>query len=229
MSSLHVIGSAVEGRSLEEGPPEAQSTEEAIRGLFEGDGTVTLVTAFFTANAYHDLASDIRAFLDRSPDNELVCVLGGGADQVSSTIVRDLLHLDRADQVHLYRYSQKFLHAKLYARAGPDPVIVLTSANLTRTAFEQNVEFGTVITGESVEDPMVEPFFDWLDALVAESQPFRRRHLFVPLRLGVTITNWGKKARLVPLGRAVRIVPLRVALFLSVVGWLVAGRPWIGL
>lgn len=202
MAALDVVGTQL---------TEAR-TKDAVRRLFDDDGTVYLVSGFFTANAYEALVEDIRRFLDRDDDNELVVVLGSGADQFSPAIVRDLWRLDTANQVRIYKYPHGFLHAKLYVRIGPAPTVVLSSANLTRVAFEQNLEVGAVIRGESLDDPHIEPFVDWLDELVAVCSPLRRRDLLAPFRLVTTLRNWSAKGRLLPARQAAKRATVPVAL-----------------
>lgn len=192
-------------------------TKDAVRQLFDGDGTIYLVSGFFTANAYRTLRDDIRRFLERDRHNELVVVLGSGADQFSPSIVRDLWRLDTDDQVHIYTYADGFLHAKLYVRVGPSPTVVLSSANLTRVAFEQNLELGAVIHGDSLDDPHIRPFVQWLDDLVAVCVPIDRRFLLAPYRVMTTLRNWTNKGRLLPAGQAVRRATLPVTLLILVV------------
>lgn len=179
-----------------------RGAENAVRELFAENGTVYLITGFFTANAYRSLRSDVLAFLDRSAENELVLVVGSGADQFSASIARDLWRLDAPGTVRIYRYPHGFLHAKLYVRAGPSPAVVIGSANLTRVAFEQNLEVGAVIRGGSVDDPAVQPFLQWVEGVVAVCQPLRRRDLSTPVRLLTTVKNWSNKGRLLPVKQA---------------------------
>ncbi|AUX08692.1 hypothetical protein AArcSl_1055 [Halalkaliarchaeum desulfuricum] len=79
------------------------------------------MTGFFTAPASHELREEIREFLDRSPDNDIVIVVGNGADQFSATIARDLWDLDVKGSLRLCKYPHGFLHAKLYTRHGSSP------------------------------------------------------------------------------------------------------------
>lgn len=198
-------------------------TEDAVRHLFEDDGTIYLVTGFFTANAYRSLRGDIRSFLDRSAGNELVVVIGSGADQFSTGIARDLWQLETAGRVRIYRYPRGFLHAKLYVRTGPSPVVIIGSANLTRVAFEQNLEVGAVLRGTDPDDALVRPFIDWVEEVVAICRPLRRRDLALPVRLMTTVRNWSKKGRLLPFGRAARRGILPFAVLVTVVAWRVLG------
>lgn len=194
-------------------------TEEAVRHLFERDGTVYLITGFFTANAYRSLRADILSFLHRSADNDLVVVVGAGADQFSAAIARDLWKLETPGRVRLYRYPRGFLHAKLYVRAGPSPVAIIGSANLTRVAFEQNLEVGAVVHGQSPTDPTFEPFLEWIEEVVEVCEPLRERDLSPTVRLFTTFRNWSKKGQLLPVRRAARRAVLPVVGLLTVVVW----------
>ncbi|AFZ73607.1 phospholipase D family protein [Natronobacterium gregoryi] len=175
-----------------------RTVDEQLRTLFEGDGTIYLVTGFFTYNAYHTLRPDIEAFLSRSTENELVIVVGPTADQFSATIARDLWQLDSGEQVHLYKYPDGFLHAKLYVRTGEHPAVVVGSANLTQVAFEQNLELSAYVEGDGPDDARIEPFADWIDDLLEVCKPVRRRDLFKPVMLSKTLVNWTKKGKLLP-------------------------------
>ena len=192
-----------------------RTVDEQIRRLFESDGTIYLVTGFFTYNAYHTLRPEIEDFLSRSPENELVVVVGPAADQFSSTIARDLRTLDDGEQVHLYKYPDGFLHAKLYLRIGPNPAVVVGSANLTQVAFEQNLELSASLECDR-DGEHVEPFHEWVEALLEHCEPVRRRDLVKPVMLARTVVNWINKGKLLP-SRAVlghRMVHVLVLLVL---------------
>lgn len=212
MQEPEIVGTHVTGR----GP------SNAVRQLFEEDGTVYLVTGFFTATAYYELRDDVVSFLDRSPDNELVLVVGTGADQFSPIVARDLWSIDDHGQVRIYRYPHGFLHAKLYARTGPPPTAIVGSANLTRVAFEQNLEMSAVVRGDSSDDPRIRPYLDWIEDLLAVCEPLRRRDLFAPLRYATTLRNWANKGRLIS-RRHAAFVSLRSVVFFAVVAWLLFG------
>ncbi|EMA36347.1 phospholipase D family protein [Halobiforma nitratireducens] len=175
-----------------------RTVDEQLRTLFEEDGTIYLVTGFFTYNAYHTLRPDIEAFLSRSSENELVIVVGPAADQFSATIARDLWRLDSGDQVHLHKYPDGFLHAKLYVRTGEKPAVIIGSANLTQVAFEQNLELSAYVEGTGPGDERIAPFVDWIDDLLEVCEPITRRDLFKPVMLARTVTNWAKKGKLLP-------------------------------
>ncbi|ELZ01585.1 hypothetical protein C482_06022 [Natrialba chahannaoensis JCM 10990] len=175
-----------------------RNVEEQVTRLFEDDGTIYLVTGFFTYNAYRAMRPDIVAFLEREPTNELVIVVGAAADQFSATIARDLRDLDENEQVTLYNYPDGFLHAKLYLREGENPAVIVGSANLTQVAFEQNLELSAYVEGESMTDGRIEPFRAWIDDLLAVCDPIRRRDLFKPVMMAKTAVNWFNKGTLLP-------------------------------
>lgn len=202
-----------------------RGTKDIVQELLAENGTVYFVTGFFTSNAYWDLRPDILAFLNRSPDNRLVIVVGTGMDQFSSTIARDLWNIDSNDQINLYQYSQGFLHAKLYARDGPNPMALIGSANLTLVVFEQNLEMGLVLYDESRHSAELDAIFDWVDELLAISEPVRPRNVLFPIQLARTAVNWVNKGRLVPLSQKVRRMPVRVAIFIVFLIWLLFGIP----
>lgn len=179
------------------GGPEYRSITDALGELFDGNGTICLVVGYFTYNGYRSLRGDIERFLDRSPDNELVVVVGTASDQFSPRIARDLWDMDTDGQVELYRYPLG-LHAKLYLRDGPDPRMILTSANLTQVAFRYNVELGVEIATHDRDHPYIEPFRRWAEELVASAKPLRRRDLFAPIQMKNTVVNWTNKGRLLP-------------------------------
>lgn len=200
--------------------PGEHGFKDAIRDLFDGDGTVYLVTGFFTENAYRLFRDDIVAFLERSPDNALVVIANPSMDQFSAGVIRDLRRLNVPGEVTLLKYPYGFLHAKLYLRDGPEPMAVMGSANLTRGSFDYNLELGVTVRGESDD---IEPFRAWLDELVELSVPIRRRDQFLPMRLGATIVNWGNKGRLLPARQVfTRLTPI----LLVIIAFFLAS--WIG-
>lgn len=201
--------------------PGEHLVENSIRSLFTGDGTIYLITGFFTENAYRSLRSDIVGFLDRQADNELVIVANPTADQFSKWIARDLRSLDVPGSVKLLKYPGAFLHAKLYLRDGPEPKVILGSANLTRGAFAYNLEVGVVLEGSDRSDPEIAPFIEWVEQLIDESVPLRRFDLFFPKRVGMSLINWLNKGRLIPPRHAAtRLMPV----VLVVVGLLALAR-----
>lgn len=193
--------------------PGEHLVEHSIRSLFDGDGTIYLITGFFTENAYRSLRDDIIDFLKRRADNTLVVVANPTADQFSKSVATDLRSLDAPGSVRLLQYPRSFLHAKLYLRDGPDPMVILGSANLTRGAFAYNLEVGLVIEGDGPDDPEVRPFLDWTEELVAESTPISRRDLFFPVRVVNSVINWLNKGRLIPARfAATKAAPLMLAI-----------------
>ncbi|SDJ54306.1 phospholipase D-like domain-containing protein [Natronorubrum texcoconense] len=172
---------------------------DGITRLFDEDGTIYLVTGYFTNSAYRLIRPDIERFLSRSPENELVVVVSPTADQFTPSIARDLQQLD--DRIQLYKYPHGCLHAKLYVRTGDHPTAMVGSINLTRVAFEQNIELSVLVESDD-GDADIEPFVEWTDELLSICEPFRKRDLFRPVMLLNTISVWTNKARLLS-GRTV--------------------------
>lgn len=186
--------------------------QEALADLFAGDGTVYIVSGYFTYQGYLAIRDDIVSFLERSRDNELIAIVGPASDQFSARIASDLWALDDHDQVELYK-QPRGLHAKLYIRDGPEPMCILGSANITQVAFEYNIELGLEMTRESRDHPDLKPFFEWADEIVAVSEPLRRRDLLGPVQIGSSFVNWSNKARLLPKRNvALRVVPILLGL-----------------
>ncbi|MFU8868815.1 phospholipase D family protein [Natronococcus sp.] len=190
---------------------------EALIELFDGDGTVYLVSGYFTYQGYLAIRDAVVSFLERSRENELVAIVGPASDQFSARIARDLWALDDYGQVSLYK-QPRGLHAKLYVRDGPNPICIVGSGNITQVAFEYNVELNVVLRREHSDHPDVAQFLDWVDDIVAASEPLRRRDLLAPVLIGGTLTNWTNKARLLSVRDvAIRVVPvLLLLLVLSV-------------
>lgn len=187
---------------------------EALADLFAGDGTVYLVSGYFTYHGYLAIRDDIVSFLERSRDNELVAVVGPASDQFSARIAHDLWALDDHGQVHLYK-QPRGLHAKLYVRDGPNPRCIVGSANITQVAFEYNIELSVELTRESSEHPDLKQFLSWADELVAASEPLRRRDVIAPVQIGSSFVNWSNKARLLPTRNvALRVLPILLLLVL---------------
>ncbi len=203
--------------------PGEHLVEDTIRQLFDGDGTIYLVTGFFTGNAYRSLRDDIVGFLERSPDNELVILANPSADQFSKTVINDLRKIEQGDRLKLLKYPHGFLHAKLYVRDGPEPMAILGSANLTRGAFEYNLELGMVVEGDGPGDPTISRFVEWIEKVMSYSRPIDRRDLFFLKRVAMTVTNWVNKGRLLPAKHiATRLSPiLLVLLGALVLSWIV--------
>lgn len=182
--------------------------QAALADLFAGDGTVYIVSGYFTYNGYRSIRDDIVSFLERSPDNELIAVVGPASDQFSARIARDLWNIDDDDQVRIYK-QPRGLHAKLYLRDGPEPRLIIGSANITQVAFEYNVELGVELTRPHSDHPDVKSFLEWADRLVAQSEPLRRRDILGPVQVGSSVVNWSNKARLIPARNvALRMTPV---------------------
>ncbi|MXV64482.1 NgoFVII family restriction endonuclease [Natronorubrum sp. JWXQ-INN-674] len=181
--------------------------QDALADLFAGDGTIYLVSGYFTYQGYLAIRDDIVSFLERSRDNVLISVVGPASDQFSARIARDLWALDDREQVRLYK-RPRGLHAKLYIRDGPNPRCIVGSANITQVAFEYNVELGLEMTRESRDHPDLRPFFDWAEGIVATAEPLGRRDLLGPVQIASSVVNWSNKARLLPSRNvALRVVP----------------------
>lgn len=194
--------------------------EDTIRDLFAGDGTIYLVTGFFTGNAYRLLRDDIADFLERSSENRLVILANPSADQFSKWVIRDLRRIEESDRLQLLKYPHGFLHAKLYVRDGPEPMAIIGSANLTRGAFDYNLELGLVVEGDGPDDPDVGRFVEWVEKVIEYSRPIKRRDLFLPVRMSMTVINWVNKGRLLPVKHvATRLTPILLVLFGALVLW----------
>ena len=195
---------------------------DALAELFAGDGTIYVVSGYFTYQGDLDVRSAIVSFLERSRDNQLVVIVGTASDQFSGRIARDLWNLDEHDQVQLYRQSRG-LHAKCYLRVGPNPRCIIGSANITRVAFEYNIELNVDLSRPSTDHPDIQQFLEWVTALQASSTPVRRRDIVALVQIGGSVVNWSNKARLLPKRDvALRIVPVLVVLLvLSGFFWLI--------
>lgn len=194
--------------------------QQELSALFDGDGRIYLVSGYFTYQGYVAIRDAIADFLDRSPDNELVVVVGPASDQFSPRIARDLWSLDENDQVTLRKHPRG-LHAKLFIRDGPNPRVITGSANITQVAFEYNLELNLAFSRESAEHPDIRPFLEWVETLTAKSQPLRRRDLLAPVLIGSSMINWSNKARLLPTRNVIlRMVPV----FLILLAVLVSAR-----
>ncbi|GAB3025133.1 phospholipase D family protein [Natronobiforma cellulositropha] len=181
---------------------------DSLADLFAGDGTIYLVSGYFTYQGYRSIRDDVVSFLERSPENQLRVVVGPASDQFSSRIAYDLWALDAGDQVRIYK-QPRGLHAKLYLRDGPEPLCIIGSANITQVAFEYNVELGLEMRRETVDHPDLKPFLEWAEHLVETSAPLRRRDVFAPVQVGSSFVNWSNKARLLPMRNvALRVMPV---------------------
>lgn len=192
--------------------------EDELQSLFGGDGTIYLVSGFFTYNAFDRLRADIDAFLSRDLDNKLVVIVSTSADQFSARIVRDLQALERNGQVKILRYRDGFMHAKLYFRDGPEPAVILGSANLTKVAMEQNFELCVAFKPEK---PELDDIRTFVEALEERCEPVRPRDLFTPFMVYRTVVNWSNKGKLIS-PRTMLRHPLRLGLTIIVLAslWL---------
>ena len=181
---------------------------EALADLFTGDGTIYLVSGYFTYLGYRSIRPDIAAFLERSRDNELVVIVGPASDQFSARIAYDLWKLDEYDQVQIYKRSRG-LHAKLYLRDGPNPRCIIGSGNITQVAFEYNVELNVDVRRPSSDHPDIEQFLGWLEEMIDAAEPLRRRDILGPMQIASSFVNWSNKARLLPMRNvALRVIPI---------------------
>lgn len=186
--------------------------QEALAELFAEDGTIYIVSGYFTYQGYRAIREEIVAFLERSRDNELITVVSPASDQFSPRIAHDLWALDEHDQVRIYK-QPRGLHAKLYLRDGPHPLCLLGSANITQVAFKYNIEINVEIARESIDHPDLRPFYEWMLKLVETSDPLRRRDLFPPYQVGGSVANWSNKARYLPKRNvALRAIPVLLLL-----------------
>lgn len=193
---VRVTGEPIQYRLVGSDPAETR-TKDALRDLFSGDGTIYLITGFFTYNGYRAIRDDIVAFLRRSRSNHLVVVVGPSSDQFSARIARDLWRVDENDQVAIHK-SPRGLHAKLYLRTGPAPRVILGSANLTQVGFEYNTELGVDVRSTTPGHPEIEAFVTWAEHLVSDSPPLRNRDLYFPVQFANAVRNWTNKGRLLP-------------------------------
>lgn len=188
--------------------------QDALADLFSEDGTIYIVSGYFTYQGYRAIREDIVSFLERSRENQLIMVVSPASDQFSPRIAHDLWTLDEHDQVHMYK-QPRGLHAKLYLRDGPNPTCILGSANITQVAFKYNIELNLKMTRASIDDPDLKPFLEWMLELVETSDPLRRRDLLPPLLVGGSIVNWSNKARHLPKRDvALRVIPILLLLIL---------------
>jgi len=196
---------------LDTGPTDRRFREALIE-LFSGDGTIYLVSGYFTYQGYLGIRDAIVSFLERSPENELVGIVGLASDQFSARIAQDLWSLDRPDQVRLYKYPRG-LHAKLYVRDGPEPRCIVGSSNITQVAFSYNVELNLEFSREHRDHPDMNAFRGWIDEMLERSEPLDRRDVRMPALVGGSIVNWSNKAQLLPIRAiALRIIPVLVLL-----------------
>lgn len=179
-----------------------QSADVPIEGslirLFDEDGTIYVVTGYFTTGAYQFLKPAIEAFLERKQTNELIVIVSPTVDQFAAQIGHDLRTLGEDDQVQVYKYPDGCLHAKLYLRTGSQPSAIVGSVNLTRVALKQNVELSLQIDGTDPDDEQIARLTEWVTALKDESEPLTRRDMFWPVMALNSVSVWANKARLMP-------------------------------
>ena len=186
--------------------------QQRLSALFSGDGTIYLVSGYFTQQGYRSIRNDIRSFLERSQANRLILVVGPSSDQFSSRIAHDLWSMDHAAQIEIYK-QPRGLHAKLYLRDGPDPRCIIGSANITQVAFEYNIELNIELRELGDDPSTLEPFRDWVEELVAKSSRLRRRDILPPVLILGSMIKWSNKARILPVRHvALRVIPLIVLL-----------------
>ena len=188
--------------------------QQKLSELFDGDGTIYLVSGYFTHQGYLSIRDDIRSFLERSRENTLLVVVGPSSDQFSPRIATDLWSLDEDDQVHIYK-QPRGLHAKLYLRDGPDPRCIIGSANITQVAFAYNIELNIELRGGVDDTSTLSPFRDWVEELIEQSERLRRRDILPPVLIVGSVINWSNKARILPVRNVVlRAIPLLFILLL---------------
>ena len=188
--------------------------QKSLADLFAGDGTIYLVSGYFTYQGYLTIRPNIIDFLERSRDNELVVIVGPASDQFSPRIAHDLWSLDDHDQISLYK-QPRGLHAKLYLRDGPEPKCIIGSGNITQVAFAYNVELNVELIRDDSDHPDIRPFLEWLEETIEDAAPLRRRDLLAPVLIGSSFVNWSNKAKLLPIRNvALRVLPIVLLLVL---------------
>lgn len=168
---------------------------EAVLKLFEGDGTIYLATGYFTWSGYLTIRDALLEFLARDSDNEAYIVVSTGADQFSRLVAQALWDLDIDDRLQLLTYRDGFIHPKLYLRDGPDPALVMGSANLTWDGLGKNLELAWYYAPEGPDEVYL-PHLAWIQAFTAESTPVTPADLTFRARLRKTAKTWGNKGRI---------------------------------
>src|SRR6056297_2495921 len=138
---------------------------EAVRRLFDGNGTVYLATGYLTWSGYLTIRDQLQSFLARSADNRVVIVVSTGADQFSRLVATALWDLDFDDRVQLLTYRDGFVHPKLYLRDGDDPAFVMGSANLTWDGLGGNLELAWYY-GPDEPDAIFRSHLGWMTLFV---------------------------------------------------------------
>lgn len=167
---------------------------EAVLRLFERDGTLYLATGYFTWSGYLTIRDALLDFLTRDPDNEVYVVVSTGADQFSRLVADALWELDVDDRLHLLTYRDGFIHPKLYLRDGPDPALVMGSANLTWDGLGRNLEL-TWYYEPDEPDEVFTPHLEWIRAFTAAATPITEADLTWQARLRKTTRTWLNKGR----------------------------------
>lgn len=187
---------------------------DALSDLFAEDGTIYLVSGYFTYQGYLAIRDDIFSFLERNRQNELILIVGPASDQFSPRIAHELWKRDAFDQVQLFK-QPRGLHAKLYFRDGPMPRIIIGSANITRVAIEYNTELNIMFGRGQANHPDIEPIREWVTGLVDSSKPLRRFDIVAPVLILSSLLNWSNKAMILPPRNVVlRAIPILLLLLL---------------
>ncbi|SNZ11988.1 PLD-like domain-containing protein [Natronoarchaeum philippinense] len=169
---------------------------EAVRRLFDADGTVYLATGYLTWSGYLAIRDKILEFLARSPDNRVVIVVSTGADQFSRLVATALWNLDFDDRIRLLTYRDGFVHPKLYLRDGPDPALVMGSANLTWDGLGKNLELAWYYEPDDPADPVFQSHLEWMLRFVTACDRVTPADLKRYVRLRKTIDTWTSKGRI---------------------------------
>ena len=169
---------------------------EAVLRLFEGDGTIYLATGYLTWSGYLTICDRLDDFLDRDPGNRLVVVVSTGADQFSRLVAHALWDHEHADRIQLLTFRDGFIHPKLYLRDGPEPALVMGSANLTWDGLGKNLELASYYAPDEPDDPIFGDYIDWMVAFVSRSVPITPADLTRRVRLRRTYDTWTSKGRI---------------------------------
>jgi len=169
---------------------------EAVRRLFDEDGTIYLATGYLTWSGWLTIKEPLCDFLDRSADNRVVFVVSTGADQFSRMVAEAIWGLDAGDQVQLLTYRDGFIHPKLYLRDGERPAFVMGSANLTWDGLGKNLELAWYYAPDGRDDPIFLSHLDWMVRFVDASAPVTPGDLTWWVRLGKTKNTWKNKGRI---------------------------------
>jgi len=169
---------------------------EAVRRLFDADGTIYLATGYLTWSGYLAIRDPLLTFLARSPDNRAYVMVSTGADQFSRLVAKAIWDLDVDDRVQLLTYRDGFIHPKLYLRDGPDPALVMGSANLTWDGLGKNLELAWYYSPDDGDDPIFQEHLAWMVTFMGECEPITPADLRRSVRLRRTIDTWTSKGRI---------------------------------